>query len=342
MILVLSVLLTPLVSLFEHSQVMVAFIAQGGANLNGLLDVAGRESLAAVPGAGQVAFAAVCGVSLYAAKPSVVEKLNIGLVLGVVASFLGVMAIGAQTADFGALVDLSNQHPEQVANCFPIIFVSLVYQNVVPTVVNQLEGDRTKITQAIIAGTTIPLLMFLAWNAVALGNVMGMDLSSQFDPVAVLQSGATGNALLGPLVSSFSSLALLTSVIGFTYGLEDAWTGVLNISPETDQYQKWKAPIFGLMFLPPLALSVADPDIFIKALEYGGAFGVSTLFLVLPPLMVWRERYSEDEKLLLTKPMVPFGKIALGSMWKAAGTLILEQGADKLGVFDFFREQFLE
>jgi tyrosine-specific transport protein len=32
---------------------------------------------------------------------------------------------------------------------------------------------------------------------------------------------------------------------------------------------------------------------------------------------------------------VPFGKIALGSMWKAAGTLILEQGAEKLGVFEW-------
>jgi tyrosine-specific transport protein len=36
--------------------------------------------------------------------------------------------------------------------------------------------------------------------------------------------------------------------------------------------------------------------------------------------------------------MVPGGKIPLASLWKAAGTLILEQGAAKLGVFDFFEE----
>jgi hypothetical protein len=38
---------------------------------------------------------------------------------------------------------------------------------------------------------------------------------------------------------------------------------------------------------------------------------------------------------------VPLGKLPLGSMWKAAGTLIVEQGADKLGVFDWFHNQFL-
>jgi hypothetical protein len=28
-------------------------------------------------------------------------------------------------------------------------------------------------------------------------------------------------------------------------------------------------------------------------------------------------------------------------MWKAAGTLIIEQGAEKLGVFDWFQHQFM-
>jgi tyrosine-specific transport protein len=39
---------------------------------------------------------------------------------------------------------------------------------------------------------------------------------------------------------------------------------------------------------------------------------------------------------------VPFGKLSLGSIWKAAGTLIVEQGAEKLGVFEFVQEHFLQ
>lgn len=174
--------------------------------------------------------------------------------------------------------------------------------------------------------------MFLLFNGVVLGNVAGEDVTN---PVALLQSGSSSNSALGPLVSAFSSLALTTSVIGFTYGLVDAWTDVLKVDRKD-----FKPALYAAVFLPPLALSLSDPDIFFNALDYGGAFGVSTLFLVLPPLMVWRERYG-SEKPLMTKPMVPFGKIPLGSMWKAAATLILEQGAEKLGIIDFVKEHFL-
>ena len=37
---------------------------------------------------------------------------------------------------------------------------------------------------------------------------------------------------------------------------------------------------------------------------------------------------------------MPLGKVVLGSMYKAAGTLILEQGLEKLGVFAFVKELF--
>ncbi len=324
-----------------HYCLLVAYIAQGGANLNSAL---GLDAMGLPAGVPQAAFAATIGTGLYALKPSAIEVANNVFVSILAAVFLGIIGLGAGSADFQSLIDPVNQHPEKVVDAFPIIFLSLVYHNVVPTVVNQLEGDRSKITKAIVAGTTVPTLMFLLWNAVVLGNV-GMDVGTNgvVDPVALLQASASaggGSAILANLVTTFSSLAVVTSLIGFVYGLLDGWTDVFGLPTEGPAYEKWKAPLFGLIFLPPLALSVTDPDIFFTALDYGGAFGVSTLFLVLPPLMVWKQRYGDEEQNLLTKPMVPFGKLPLGSMWKAAGTLIVEQGADKLGVFDFFKEQF--
>ena len=323
-----------------HYCLLVAYIAQGGANLNSAF---GLDAMGLPAGVPQAAFAATIGTGLYALKPSAIEAANNVFVSILAAVFLGIIGLGASTADFQSLIDPVNQHPDKVVDAFPIIFLSLVYHNVVPTVVNQLEGDRSKITKAIVAGTTVPTLMFLLWNAVVLGNV-GMDAAAGVvDPVALLQASASSGgsgAILANLVTTFSSLAVVTSLIGFVYGLLDGWTDVFGLPTEGPAYEKWKAPLFGLIFLPPLALSVTDPDIFFTALDYGGAFGVSTLFLVLPPLMVWKQRYGDEEQNLLTKPMVPFGKLPLGSMWKAAGTLILEQGADKLGVFDFFKEQF--
>lgn len=327
---------------FLHYTLMVAYIAQGGMNLDVALNGLGFNGITDVPGIGQVLFAGTCGLGLYAASPSVVEKANSLFVVVLGTAFLGIVGLGATTADFSALVDLSNQHPENVAGAFPIIFLSLVYQNIVPTVVKQLEGDREKIKQAIVTGTTLPTLMFVAWNAVVLGNLQGADQAgNNVDPLALLQSGMVGGGpLLGNLVSTFSSLAIVTSLIGFVYGLLDALTDVMDLPRDGPIYEKWKAPLFGLVFVPPLALAIGDPEIFYNALDYGGAFGVSTLFLVLPPLMVWGQRYGDASQPLATKPMVPLGKLSLGSMWKAAGTLILEQGAEKLGVFDFFQEKF--
>jgi tyrosine-specific transport protein len=321
---------------FLHYAVMVAYIAQGGSNLNGFLQNAGLSSLADIPASGQVLFAGATALALFCAEASQVATLNNVLVLGVVVSFLGIVGIGASTADFSALLDPIHQHPEEVLNAFPILFLSLVFQNIVPTVVNQLEGDRTKITKAIVGGTSVPLLMFLAWNGVILGNVLAHDPTSlgTIDPVALLQSGTQGGPLLGTLIGAFSELALITSLIGFVYGLLDALTDVAKLPVKGPEFEKWKPALFAGVFLPPLALST-NPGIFYDALEYGGAFGVSTLFLVLPPLMVWKARYGDDTTPLTTAPMVPFGKIPLGSMYKAAGTLIIEQGCEKLGLIDF-------
>ena len=97
----------------------------------------------------------------------------------------------------------------QLYDGFPVIFLAFVYQNVVPVIVKDLEGDRSKIIKAVIAGTTVPLVMFLAWNAVILGNVAaaGGDVSL-VDPIALLQSSGGGaQNILSPLVRSFFSLS---------------------------------------------------------------------------------------------------------------------------------------
>ena len=319
---------------FLHYAMMVAYIAQGGTNVQTFLG-GGSEVLGGLPP--QVFFAAVVGGSLLLAKPTWIEQVNNAMVLAVGASFLGIVATGAASADWSALVNPAAQHPAAVVSCFPILFLALVYQNIVPTVVNNLEGDRSKISQAIVGGTTAPLLMFLAWNAVCLGNAAsaGGDLAT-VDPVALLQSGAAGS-FLGPLVTTFSVLALITSLIGFTYGLVDAWTDVFGINQKSEAFKRYRPALYALIYLPPLALSMTDPNIFYTALEYGGAFGVSTLFLVLPPLMVFKERYQDTDSPLITKPMVGWGKLPLGALWLAAGSLIVQQAAEKSGLLDMLQ-----
>jgi tyrosine-specific transport protein len=178
--------------------------------------------------------------------------------------------------------------------------------------------------------------MFVAWNAVILGNVLGVDSPSDVDPVTLLQRGGSDDVeTLSTLVGMFSELALVTSLIGFVYGLLDAITDVTGLPSEGPKFQKWKPWLFAGVFVPPLALSASNPEIFYNALDYGGAFGVSTLFLVLPPIMVWKSRYVLEESSLMTKPMVPLGKIPLVFMLVAAGALIIQQVEEKFEITRF-------
>lgn len=330
---------------FLHYAVMVAYMAQGGANIGFALNSLGLES---INGLNQAVFAGLIGSTIYFAKPSVMEKLNNILVVGVLASFCGLVALGAGTVDVSALIAPENQNPELVLNTFPIIYLSMVYHNVVPTVVTQLEGDVKKIRTAILGGSFVPLVMYWAWNAVILGNVLGSPdaaesiTSGQLDPVAFLQSGQSGGDLLGGLVGTFSQLAVITSLIGFVYGIQDGLRDIFSLPKDGPEYEKWKPALFAGTLLPPVILASDNPDIFLKALEYGGLYGVSTLFLVLPPLMVWKVRYEDENRKIATLPLLPGGKISLGSLWKASGTVIVEQGLEKLGLFTWIGERWSE
>lgn len=65
---------------------------------------------AQIPGIGQLVFVGTGGVAVYAARQSVVEQVNNVLVLGVFASFLGILTLGAGSADFDALTNAASQH----------------------------------------------------------------------------------------------------------------------------------------------------------------------------------------------------------------------------------------
>ena len=83
-----------------------------------------------------------------------------------------------------------------------------------------------KIRTAIVTGTAVPLMMFLAWDAAILGS-LGAGGSSGVDPVQALIGS---DPIVGSLVQMFSFLAVATSFIGFLFGLVDFVGDLLNVS----------------------------------------------------------------------------------------------------------------
>ena len=131
-----------------------------------------------------------------------IEAVNAALTSAMVGSFAVLVATagacgwspgGLARADFRSLLP-SSRRPWAV----PVFIQLLIYNEVVPLVASRL-GDEGKVRCAILLGSSVPLVMCLAWTAVALGIVPSTA-------VAMAGCGSVHDPLgrLGDIVSSSS------------------------------------------------------------------------------------------------------------------------------------------
>lgn len=304
--------------LFLHYALLVAYIAQGGEIL-----VSAAEQLFDVQNVpawvGTTSFTLVFGGIMYFGRERLVEKLNSAFVAIVIASFLGLLLFGfGQVKGSGLLF----QNWSALPNAVPVMLVALFYHNVIPVVALQLEGDARLIRSSIFVGSAIPLIMFLAWNAVVLGSVspalvQGVSNGrTVFDPLQILRDNGTGE-WLGVLVSVFSEFAIVTSFIGFVYGLLDLFKSISFVAPNELSLRK----AYSLILFPPMSMSAVNPSIFFTALDYAGTFSISILGGIIPALMSWKQRQSNSEH----QPLVGGGKVTLIVMIGVASAVIVKQ-----------------
>lgn len=216
-----------------------------------------------------------------------VDSLNRILMLGLIISFLIFIILGVGHIELNLLSRLS--WPSAIV-ALPIVFTSFSYQGTVPTITHYLGRDPAKVKKAIIIGTTIPLLVYLLWEALIMG-VIPLDL------LARAQSGQ--ETAIAPLkfvlhvpwlytVGEFLAFfVLITSFLGVTLGLLDFLADGLKIKKNV----QGRLLLSLLIFIPPLIVVMINPHIFLVALHYAGGIGCALLLGLLPILMVWRGRY---------------------------------------------------
>ncbi|PHT34841.1 hypothetical protein CQW23_26641 [Capsicum baccatum] len=245
-----------------------------------------------------------------------IGAVNAVLVFGLIASFTALVVVASGDLHWDALLKANF---EAVTQSIPIIALSFVYQNVVPVLCTNLEGDLSKVRSAIVFGTAIPLALFLVWDGVILGTIttFGTEADKIADPLQLLRST---NGIVGPIVDIFSLLAIATSYIGFVLGLADFLADLLKLPSGPNR------PLpYLLTLVPPLILSLLDPEIFFKALDFAGTYGVLVLFGLLPAAMSWSDRYSESAQTPNIPPLVPGGKITLSLVFGGAAFVILSE-----------------
>ncbi|MEH2176688.1 amino acid permease [Nostoc sp.] len=306
--------------LFMHYALLVAYITQGGEILGAAAaKVWGMQILPTWMGT--MAFTLLFGGIMYLGREKFIEKLNSAFVGIVIVSFLGLLFLGGRHIQSAQLLF---QNWSALSSAISVMSVALFFQNVVPLVVTQLEGDARKIRQSIFIGSVIPLIMFLAWNAVILGSVSPDMLHSSsngtsvFDPLQILRAGGAGE-WLGVLVSIFSEFAIVTSFIGFVYGLLDLFKDIFL--PAQWQLSS-RLPLYSLVLFPPMTLGTLNPSIFFTALDYTGTFSISVLGGIIPALMSWKQRENSDST---NQPLVPGGKVTLIAIFGVALAMIGRQ-----------------
>jgi tyrosine-specific transport protein len=316
-----------IVYLFIHYALLVAYLARGG---NILAAALGNLGPIFPNWAGITLFVGLFGGLIYFGSERLVGRLN-----GAFFAILLVVFAGLLTLTLGEMKPTQLMHHNwgAIGGAIPVMFVALVYQNVVPVVTTRLEGDVGKIRQAIVLGSLIPLLMFLGWNAAILGNgqldgILPLADGPRFDPLEFLRRDGM-DLWTRAGISIFSELAIATSFIGLVYGLLNFFGDAFGRAPHGAPARRW--PLFSLVLLPPMGFSALNAGIFFEALDYAGTFGISVLFGIVPAVMAWQERYAAQRKAML--PLVPGGKVTLTAMIGIAVGIIAEQLLLRAGVF---------
>jgi tyrosine-specific transport protein len=266
-----------------HYTLLIAYIAEAGSILSSVCQL--PDLL------GPVVFTLVMGGIIASSSTEVVNMLNNCLFVVVVLTFLGLVCMGVTSVNTS---NLAYQNYSVMGPTIPILLISLVFHNIVPTVCSTLQYHRRSICAAITMGSLIPLVMFILWNAIILGVVHDYSTAAHsetlIDPVQILleASPAHSRTLGRVLVTVFSEAAVITSFIGFVIALMEFFA---DMFPGRSKKDPW---LYLLVLLPPLLIALGNPGIFLNALDAAGAYGITLMFGILPVTLTLKLRYCTD------------------------------------------------
>ncbi|USD66969.1 aromatic amino acid transport family protein [Vibrio sp. SCSIO 43136] len=203
-----------------------------------------------------------------------------------------------------------------VIAALPVIFTSFGFHGSIPAIVNYMGKEIKALRVAILVGSLLPLLVYLAWQISSMGvitaNQLGISPSLQHF-ISTLSQSAGGGRLL-EAINLFADLALLTSFLGVSLGLFEFIADSLNKSGTV----KGRILVAAVTFTPPLGFALFYPQGFITALGYA-AIALAVLAIFLPTTMVKRARQQSTSDLYY---QVAGGRLSL-HLVNAVGCLVV-------------------
>ncbi|WP_131782747.1 amino acid permease [Legionella gresilensis] len=216
-----------------------------------------------------------------------VDLLNRALMFGKLAVYLILVILIAPHVH---MVNLAEGNYRYINASIMILITSFGFAIIVPNLRDYFNDDLITLRKVILIGSLIPLICYLAWNAVIIGS---LPAQGEKGLAALMQSEHTTSDLANVLSSTvqsttintffnfFTSICMLTAFLGVALCLISFLADGLKV----EQKGRNGLLLFILTFLPPLLIVIYYPGAYIHALNYAGIICV-ILLLLLPALMV--------------------------------------------------------
>lgn len=268
---------------------LAAYVAGGSEIFQNALDhafgIRMSPTVAPVAWAGLFAIIVFFGVSI-------ADVINRVFMLGLIAAYIFLLSTAAPH------VSLSNLAPgdaRYLLAALPVLFATLAFHIIVPSLRTYLSGDVDKLKRIIFFGSMLPLIVYIIWELVIFGTI---GQSGEQGLLAILKSGdaavkivsalqaSVGNDWINRAANIFVFFAIASSFLGVAYGLFDLLGDGLNI----EKTNKGRMLTMFATFFPPILFAEAYPQGFILALKYAGVF-VAIIHGIFPVLMAISARY---------------------------------------------------
>lgn len=241
-----------------------------------------------------------------------VDLLNRGLMFAKLGVYLALIIL------FAPYVQLNHlQVPPlpQLGSSIMILITSFGFAIIVPNLREYFNDDIRALKQIIFIGSLIPLICYLAWDAVIMGTISQQDLLSltqnehASSALAMHLSETIHHAFIHRLFNFFTSICMLTAFLGVSLCLMSFLGDGLNLT----QKGKQGMGLFLLTFLPPLLLVLYFPGAYLHALNYAGFLCV-ILLLLLPALMSYAGRKHFSPQFIVPGGLFSQGLVIISSL----------------------------
>lgn len=274
---------------------LTAYLIAGGALANSL-------SGGSIPNyVGTLAYFAVVTAIVYGGARMVkgAEKASLAVLL------ILSLIVTALALPYSGFVDATAGIGEIPAAFGVVLFACFVHE-VIPSVRKRMRRDPRGFIKALIAGSAIPLALYIIWTVVLIGAIPQPLLAAAgtAGQPATVPLGIVAGALVVLLGSLFAVFSTASSYVGASFGLVDAFRDLFG-----DMHQRLGKEL-ALLFsvLPPLYVAIESPLGFVKALEIAGIYGGGLAIGIVIPLAYFVARRKGRRKPEFSLPF-PLGEI---------------------------------